>query len=130
ARRLAFPAMRARGVAALLTVAFLVLAAWAAASPRKTEALRLQQIGRFDAPTYVASAPGEPGRLYVVEQSGRIRVLAKGRVKTFLDIHRKLVSGGEQGLLSMACDPQYQRNHFFYVNFTDPDTRVVRFRSR
>jgi glucose/arabinose dehydrogenase len=61
-------------------------------------------------------------------------VLAGGRLRAtpFLDIRSRVRSGGEQGLLSVAFDPGYRRNDFFYVNYTDRngDTRVVRFRAR
>jgi glucose/arabinose dehydrogenase len=83
--------------------------------------------------TAIASTPAEPRRLYAVEQVGRIRYLVNGKVGgTFLDIRDRVVSGGEQGLLSMAFHPAYARNHRFYVNYTDKrgDTRVVEFRSR
>src|SRR6266542_5497685 len=83
--------------------------------------------------TAIASTPAEPRRLYAVEQSGRIRYLVNGRVRgTFLDIRDRVVSGGEQGLLSVAFHPQYKSNHRFYVDYTDRngDTRVVEFRSR
>jgi glucose/arabinose dehydrogenase len=83
--------------------------------------------------TYIASNPAEPRRLYVVEQDGRIVYLVNGRVRgTFLDLRNAVVSGGEQGLLSMAFHPAYAKNHRFYVNYTDRngDTRVVEFRSR
>ena len=44
----------------------------------------------LDSPLYLASAPGEPDNLYVVEQPGVIRVAARGsvRAKPFLDIRR------------------------------------------
>src|SRR3982751_1794765 len=83
--------------------------------------------------TYIASNRAEPKRLYVVEQDGRIVYLVNGRVRgTFLDLRNAVVSGGEQGLLSVAFHPAYARNHRFYVNYTDTngDTRVVEFRSR
>jgi glucose/arabinose dehydrogenase len=83
--------------------------------------------------TSIASNRAEPKRLYVVEQDGRIVYLINGRVRgTFLDIRSSVVSGGEQGLLSMAFHPAYAKNHRFYVNYTDRngDTRVVEFRSR
>jgi glucose/arabinose dehydrogenase len=85
------------------------------------------------APTYVTFAPGEPHRLYVVEQFGRIRFLVGGRiVGTFLDIRSRVSSGGERGLLSVAFSPRYARDHRFYVDYTDRhgDTRVVEFRAR
>jgi glucose/arabinose dehydrogenase len=83
--------------------------------------------------TYITSNRAEPRRLYVVEQDGRIVYLINGRVRgTFLDLRNAVVSGGEQGLLSLAFHPAYARNHRFYVNYTDRngDTRVVEFRSR
>jgi glucose/arabinose dehydrogenase len=87
----------------------------------------------FKSPTYVAVAPGEPHRLYVVEQSGRILYVIGRRIAgTFLDITSRVGSGGERGLLSMAFSPSYARDHRFYVNYTDRDgdTRVMEFRSR
>ena len=61
------------------------------------------------------------GRLFIVEQGGRIRILPAGggALTTFLDIS-PLVSGGfEQGLLSLAFHPGYAQNGFFYVSYTD-----------
>jgi glucose/arabinose dehydrogenase len=124
--------VRAVGVFAALAA---VVVASAGAAPSRHAALHLQLVtDGFASPTYVAAAPGEPGNLYLVEQPGRIRVLAGGRLRAtpFLDIRSRVRSGGEQGLLSVAFDPAYRRNHVFYVNYTDRngDTRVVRFRAR
>jgi len=83
--------------------------------------------------TAIASNKAEPRRLYVVEQVGRIRYLVNGKPGgTFLDIRDRVVSGGEQGLLSIAFPPAYGRTHRFYVDYTDKsgNTRVVEFRSR
>jgi glucose/arabinose dehydrogenase len=83
--------------------------------------------------TGISSTPAEPARPYAIEQVGRIRYFVNGRLGgTFLDIRGRVVSGGEQGLLSLAFHPAYRRNHRFYVNYTDRsgDTRVVEFRSR
>ncbi len=83
--------------------------------------------------TGISSTPAGPRRLYAVEQVGRIRYFVNGKLGgTFLDIRDRTVSGGEQGLLSMAFHPAYSRNHRFYVNYTDKsgNTRVVEFRSR
>jgi glucose/arabinose dehydrogenase len=86
----------------------------------------------FDSPVYVAAPASEPGKLYVVEQPGVIRLVANGRPgAVFLDIRSRVKSGGEQGLLSVAFHPGYAKNHRFYVDYTDTngDTRVVEFRS-
>jgi glucose/arabinose dehydrogenase len=87
----------------------------------------------FKNPTFVGFAPGEPRRLYVVEQAGRVRYLLGRRIGgTFLDIRSRVASGGERGLLSVAFSPNYQTDHRFYVDYTDRngDTRVVELRSR
>ena len=82
---------------------------------------------------HATAAPGEPDRLYVVEQIGRIRVVEGGRLlpEPFLDLVGEIAYGGEQGLLSMAFHPEYETNRLFYVNFTDPegDTRVKEYRA-
>jgi glucose/arabinose dehydrogenase len=86
----------------------------------------------LDSPVYVTTAPGDATTLYVVEQPGTIKIVRNGAVAgTFLDIRSRVKSGGEQGLLSVAFHPQYQKNHRFYVDYTDTrgDTRVVEFRS-
>ena len=83
--------------------------------------------------THLAAPASEPGRLYVVEQRGVIRVIERGRVRRqpFLDIHTRVSSGGERGLLSVAFHPGYARNHRFYVDYTDTagNSRVVEYRS-
>jgi glucose/arabinose dehydrogenase len=96
--------------------------------------LRLAEIASgFDSPTHVAAAPGEPDRLYVVERPGRIRVLEDGRIlpDVFLDISSEVTSGGEQGLLSVAFHPEYERTRLLYVNYTalNGDNSVVEYRA-
>lgn len=76
--------------------------------------------------------PLNDGRIFVVEQGGRIRIIKNGVLQTtpFLDISTRVLSGGERGLLSVAFHPQYATNHFFYVYFTtqtNGDIRVERF---
>jgi glucose/arabinose dehydrogenase len=87
----------------------------------------------LSSPVYVASVPSQTTKLYVVEQVGRIRVLVNGKLRAtpFLDVRKKVRSGGEQGLLSMAFHPNYKSNHKFYVNYTDTngDTRVIEYKS-
>ena len=83
--------------------------------------LRLEEVASgLEAPVHVAQAPGEPDRLYVVEREGRIRLVENGEVRSapFLDIRQSVVSGGEQGLLSVAFHPAYEENGKLYVAFT------------
>ena len=88
----------------------------------------------LSSPVDVVQAPGEPTRLYVVEQPGVIRVVERGRVRPtpFLDVRSLVVAGGEQGLLGLAFSPGYPRDRTFYVNYTakgDGSTRIVRYRA-
>jgi glucose/arabinose dehydrogenase len=120
---------RALGVVA----AALVATACASAGTERTQlGLRTVFTG-LDSPLYLTTAPGEPNNLYVVEQPGVILVATKGKLRSrpFLDIHRLVRSGGEQGLLSVAFHPKYRTNHKFYVDYTDVDgnTRVVEYKS-
>jgi len=71
-------------------------------------------------PVYVTHAGDGSGRLFIVEQAGIIRIFKNGSLLTmpFLDISSKVLSGGEQGLLSVAFHPQYSSNGRFFVNYT------------
>jgi hypothetical protein len=88
----------------------------AADRPHRT-GVALKKIGSFDAPVYVAGAPGFPKLLFVVEQAGKIAVLKSGHRlrKPFLDIRGDVSYGGERGLLSVAFPPDYARSKRFYV---------------
>jgi len=104
------------------------------AAAQRGEQLRLRPFASgLDSPVYVTAPRTERGKLYVVEQSGVIRVLVDGKLRPqpFLDIRSLVRSGGEQGLLSVAFHPRYARNHRFYVDYTDRngDTRVIEYRS-
>src|SRR3954449_13113379 len=117
-----------------MLVSFLVAAALAAPASAQQQQLSLQPYASgFGALSGISSTPAEPNRLYAVEQAGTIRYLGNGRVRgTFIDLRDRLVSGGEQGLLSVAFHPNYKRNHRFYVDYTDKqgNTRVVAVRWR
>lgn len=78
------------------------------------------------------TAPRNDPRLFVVEKTGRIRVIENGAVlpAPFLDLHDRVSGGPEQGLLGLAFDPAYSTNGRFVVNYTDlnGDTRISAFR--
>ncbi len=81
-------------------------------------------------PTDFADAGG--GRLLVLEQPGRVRVISGGQLlpDAFLDLTARVgSSGNEQGLLGIALHPQFASNGFFYLDYTDlnGDTVVARF---
>ncbi len=112
------------GFAAVATTATIALAAvLAAGTPASAGggALELARVGGFDAPVHVDDAPGAPKLLFVVEQPGSIRVVRKGKTlrREFLDIRERVSYGGEEGLLSVAFDPGYERNRRFYVYYVN-----------
>lgn len=89
--------------------------------------------GGLDSPVFVTSARDGTGRTFIVEQTGRIRVIKNGILlpTPFLDISSQVSKGGEQGLLGLAFHPSYRSNSLFYVNFTraDGDTVINRYRA-
>jgi glucose/arabinose dehydrogenase len=93
--------------------------------------VRLVRIGTFKSPLYVTSPPGDRKRVFVVEQGGKVYVLVNGkrRRSPFIDLTSDIVSGGEQGLLSIAFAPDYKTSGRFYVDFTDRNgnSRVQQF---
>jgi len=81
----------------------------------------------FTTPVAIVQDPSSPNIQFVVEQTGRIRVVDNGSVLTqdFLDLSGAIVSGGERGLLGMALAPDYATSGRFYVNFTNTDGNTV-----
>jgi glucose/arabinose dehydrogenase len=71
-------------------------------------------------PVGVTHAGDNTGKLYVVEQAGRIRLVDNGVLIStpFLDISDNVVSGGERGLLGLAFPPGYATSGRFYVYYT------------
>jgi hypothetical protein len=101
-----------------------ILAALALAAPAQA-ADHLVQIGNFHAPVYVSAPASEPGTIYVVEQDGRIVRVTGGQQSTFLEIRGRVISGGEQGLLSVAFNPKYAKNHLFYIDYTAQNGNTI-----
>jgi uncharacterized repeat protein (TIGR03806 family) len=106
----------------------------------------------FSSAVHLTHAPSDVGlpagsdRLFVVSQSGRIRVfpnrddVTQADVGVFLDIsagapnvaHRRVASGGEEGLLSLAFHPDHAQNGFFYVYYSAHSPRrsvIARYRT-
>lgn len=96
-----------------------------------TAPLALQKLGTFASPVWVGPVPGDPGHLWLVERVGRVVEIDTAGLKTgvVLDLTKLVTKGNEQGLLSLAFDPHFTTNHWFYVDYTDVDgnTRVVRY---
>ena len=71
---------------------------------------------------FATAAPGDSQRMFVVEQTGVIKVvdLASGQVLATPFLTVPVDSSGERGLLGMAFDPDYANNGFFYIYRTVP----------
>jgi glucose/arabinose dehydrogenase len=87
-------------------------------------------------PVYVTGAPGTD-RLFVVERSGRVRVVRGGRAlrRPFLDLSDEIAptvdtDKNERGMATVAFRPDYRRSGRFYVFYSDArgDVRVDEFR--
>ncbi|MDX2241921.1 MAG: PQQ-dependent sugar dehydrogenase [Leptolyngbyaceae cyanobacterium bins.302] len=79
------------------------------------------QFSGFDRPVYLTHAGDTSDRLFVVEQPGQIRIVQNGTVlpTPFLDIRERVLTGGEQGLLSVAFPAGYADKQHFYVYYTN-----------
>jgi len=113
------------GVAALALAAG-VAGASASASGDANAAgggLDLRRLGGFQLPVHVEDAPGKPKLLFVVEQRGTVAVLRKGRKlgRPLLDIRDRVRASYEEGLLSIAFDPDYRSNRRFFVYYVNRD---------
>jgi glucose/arabinose dehydrogenase len=86
----------------------------------------------FSRPVQLIHAGDGSGRLFVVEQGGRIRLIDGDGVVAapFLDISDRVSCCGERGLLGLAFPPGFSSKRHFYVNYTDAsgDTVVARYR--
>jgi glucose/arabinose dehydrogenase len=71
-------------------------------------------------PVDIVHAPADATRLFVVEQSGRIRILRNGALAAapFLDLGSLVATGGERGLLGLAFHPLHATNGRFFVDYT------------
>jgi glucose/arabinose dehydrogenase len=76
-------------------------------------------ISGLNAPVDIQNAKDASNRLFIVEQSGVIRIAKNGVLNgaAFLDIRTRVKSGGEQGLLGLAFPPGFTTNRRFYVNY-------------
>jgi glucose/arabinose dehydrogenase len=80
------------------------------------------------APVFVTNAGDGSNRLFIVQQTGQIRIFKNGSLLStpFLNILGSAPNftgmNGEQGLLGLAFDPNYLSNGFFYITYTTTNT--------
>ena len=77
----------------------------------------------LSSPVLVTNARDSSNRLFIVERSGRIKVVQPDATTAtdFLNLSTKIVTGtggSEQGLLGLTFHPKFKTNRKFYVNYT------------
>lgn len=83
----------------------------------------LEEVGRgFSRPVLAIGHPTEPDRLFVVEQTGTVRILEPGETEApgdaFLTVDSEQPFGGaEYGLLGFAFHPDFPDDPRVYVNY-------------
>ncbi|NUO47340.1 MAG: glucose dehydrogenase [Polyangiaceae bacterium] len=74
----------------------------------------------LDNPVLVKAAPDNADRLYIVEQSGQVKIWENGDVlpTPFIDVSGIINAGGEQGLLGLAFPNDYATSGRFFLHYT------------
>ena len=90
-----------------------------------------QAVDGLELPVQVTHAGDNSGRLFVLEQKGRIVVIKDGAINQlpFLDISQRVSCCNERGLVGLAFPPTYPAQPHFYVGYTNAEgtTTVSRF---
>jgi len=95
---------------------------------------RLTRVGTFERPVLVTAPPGDVRRLFVVEQTGAVRIVRDGAPlpDPFLDLREEVKVSSEPGLLSIAFAPDYTSSGRFYAFYNSTagngDIRISEFR--
>ena len=121
--------------ACMAVLALILLAAGRAEAVTLPADFQDSLVANANQPTSLAFVPG--GRLLIAEEAGVVRVYKNGALNATpaLDIHTRVCSDGERGLMAVAVDPQFESNHFIYAYYTwvkngcvfdDPNTPVNR----
>ncbi len=84
--------------------------------------------------TGLAWAPDGSDRLFVLEKNGRVRILS-GALTTAVPVWSTfttmtpIFTGSECGLIGMAFDPDFARNHYvyFFVTVSNSEQQIIRY---
>jgi glucose/arabinose dehydrogenase len=93
---------------------------------QKTEVQVQIIVQGITAPVYLDAPHDGSNRMFVVEQTGQIRIIKEGKILPvpFLDVSAKMDKLGsgysEKGLLGLAFHPQFKTNGRFYVYYSAP----------
>jgi glucose/arabinose dehydrogenase len=87
----------------------------------------------LDRPLFVTHPPEDFGRVFIVEQTGQIKILDLGSGTVlgtpFLDLGSVITCCGDRGLYALAFHPDYATNGSFYVSYTNAsaDSEIARY---
>ncbi len=82
----------------------------------------------LERPLWMEELPDDSGRFLIVEQDGRIYLVEEGSdgedASLFMNIvERKPFVKNEEGLLGLACHPDFKNNGKFYVYYTQQEPK-------
>lgn len=116
------PTARLRLATTLLSLTALLLPTPASAlAPARVHLRLVPLVSGLSSPLLVTHAGDGSDRLFVVEQTGTVRIVKDGTLVAtpFVDVSRLITSGGERGLLGLAFHPSYRTNGTLYLSYTD-----------
>ncbi|HEU0246344.1 MAG TPA: PQQ-dependent sugar dehydrogenase [Gaiellaceae bacterium] len=99
-----------------------------------SELATLSRIGAFERPVLVTAPPGDARRVFVVEQTGAVRIVRDNAIlpRPFLDLRDEVKLSSEPGLLSIAFAPDYASSGRVYAFYNSTagngDIRISEFR--
>ena len=104
--------------------AWLALALLLGSTAGSTQTVDLQLTEVFSGlrlPLYLTHAGDGSGRVFVVEQGGRVMLARNGvlQAQPFLDLQGRVSGDSEQGLLGLAFAPDFASSGRLYVNYTN-----------
>jgi glucose/arabinose dehydrogenase len=83
----------------------------------QTVKLTVESLAKLDNPWGMALLPD--GRMLITEKPGRLKVLADGKLSAPIKGVPKVEFKDQGGLLDVAIDPDFERNGFVYLSFTE-----------
>ena len=99
----------------------------AAAAPSDAHIKLELRASGLSKPLLLADPPDGTARLFIVEQTGRIKIMLNGHIRStpFLNLAGKVSTGSEQGLLGLAFHPNFKTNRKLYVDYTNTHGNTV-----
>lgn len=87
--------------------------------------LALEEVATGLSAPLLVTAPEDADGIWVVEQTGTVRILGSGAPATYLDISDRVRAQGEQGLLGLAFHPDHADNGRVFVHYSGANGETV-----